>query len=123
MQKKWAKNLNQLSFKNFLASACHAIGYHQGCFRLGLLSFSDVDTTIFKNPVNVKIFWLDAYKARDIDENHLKNNIFFTLMDNFEQKGLQETLNIYSTLAHGRRCSYFFSIISRPHHHPILIFL
>ncbi|NNM60004.1 MAG: hypothetical protein HKM04_09350 [Legionellales bacterium] len=77
----------------------YAIGYHQGCYRLGLLSLSDVDSTLLR-----MLSVLESLKecqslgvlvspqgATDL----LKNNLQYNLLDEFEKTGLIDTLVVY----------------------------
>lgn len=89
--------------------ACRGIGYHQGCYCLGLLSLNDVPSTILRILVVLE-------SLRDMDINQilsmpasssnpdesiipplLMTNLHFCFMDNFEKKGLIDMLNVYRT--------------------------
>jgi L-ascorbate metabolism protein UlaG (beta-lactamase superfamily) len=71
----------------------NAIGYHQGCFRLGLLSLQDVRTTILRMLSVLKT--LSDNESIQVGVNTLDKNIFYHFMDHFEQKALLETIRCY----------------------------
>jgi hypothetical protein len=87
------RNNTPLTLDLLNKSACFAIGYHQGCYRLGLLSLSDVDSTIMRMLSVLK--YLGDFPIQKIDENMLKSNLFYSFMDKFEQVGLLDTLKAY----------------------------
>jgi L-ascorbate metabolism protein UlaG (beta-lactamase superfamily) len=85
-----------LSWEDIAKSACYAIGYHQGCYRLGLLSIHDVDTTLLRT-----LSVLTSFGDLEIDKitkEQLNSNLFYNFMDNFEQEALQNTLTEYGKL-------------------------
>jgi L-ascorbate metabolism protein UlaG (beta-lactamase superfamily) len=85
-----------LSWEDICQSACHAIGYHQGCYRLGLLNIHDVDTTLLRT-LSVLTSFGDV-KIDKITKEQLNSNLFYNFMDNFEQEALQNTLTEYRKL-------------------------
>ncbi len=88
--------LQQLSFEDIKKSACYAIGYHQGCYRLGLLSISDVDTTLLRTLSVLAL--LGDTPVKNITQPLLDKNIFFHFMDQFEQDALLNTIDAYNKL-------------------------
>lgn len=85
-----------LTFDDIKESSCYAIGYHQGCYRLGLLSLSDVDTTLLRTFAVLKSF--GDTPINEINVNVLNKNVFYRMMDKFEQEGLLNTLAVYNEL-------------------------
>lgn len=83
-----ALNLNDLKEK-----ACYGLGYHHGCYRLGLLSYNDVDSTLTR-----MLAVLEDCKKRLLDDftnEFLENNMHYALLDPFEKAGLIDTLKAY----------------------------
>ena len=78
------------------ANTVNAIGYHQGCFRLGLLSLQDVRTTILR--MLTVLLTLPDSEARAVTADLFAQNIFYQFMDTFEQKALLETIRCYQEL-------------------------
>ena len=91
-----------LTFEQLEQSACYAIGYHQGCYRLGLLSLSDVDTTLLRTFAVLASF--GNIPVNEIAPELLEKNVFFNFMDKFEQKSLVSTLEVYSRLKIASGC-------------------
>lgn len=89
------KEINDLSFAQLKTAACYAIGYHQGCYRLGVLSFSDVDTTILRTLAVLASFGNETIATIG---DRLDENIFYSFMDKFEQTALVDTINVYKQL-------------------------
>lgn len=77
-------------------SCAYAMGYHQGCYRLGLLNYSDAESTILR----ILAFLKSAGNCPidGINENTLNQNFYSTIMDNFERSGLLQMLQVYATL-------------------------
>jgi L-ascorbate metabolism protein UlaG (beta-lactamase superfamily) len=73
-----------------------AIGYHQGCFRLGLLSLQDVRTTIIRMLAVLRT--VSDMMLTEITEEKLAKNVFYNFMDVFEQKALLQTIRCYQEL-------------------------
>lgn len=96
LAKQNAISVNDLSFEDLKAAACHAIGYHQGCYRLGLLNLSDVDTTLLRT--FAVLHSLGNKPVNEINLKVLQQNVFYRFMDKFEQDGLQHTLQVYQGL-------------------------
>jgi hypothetical protein len=91
-----AQKENKLTLKDLEKIACHAIGYHQGCYRLGLLSLSDVDTTLLRT--FAVLHSLKELPISNITPDILLKNPFYHFMDTFEQEGLVNTLGAYQQL-------------------------
>lgn len=112
--KVFAKNKNKsyedLNFDDLKKSACFAIGYHQGCYRLGLLSLNDVDGTLLRTFSVLKS--LADTSIDRIDEALLKKNPFYCFMDKFEQKSLLDTLKIYNELNYPLTANQLFTLIT-----------
>ena len=93
--------------------SCKTICYHQGCYRLGVLNYSDVDGTLTRT-----LAALSYYGELDIDKtlealsfqkkalewrknnpqlncNGDYKNYYFAIMDNFERVALIQTLTEY----------------------------
>jgi L-ascorbate metabolism protein UlaG (beta-lactamase superfamily) len=91
------KDLTDLSFAELQKVACNGIGYHQGCYRLGVLSNQDVNTTILRMLATLKS--IATVPVQDINEELLKDNIFYRFMDKFEQQGILDTVKNYARIA------------------------
>lgn len=85
-----------MEFDELKQSACFAIGYHQGCYRLGLLSLSDVDTTLLRTFSVLKS--LGETPINEMTQEFLSKNVFYNFMDKFEQDGLISTLAVYNRI-------------------------
>src|SRR3990167_1454423 len=107
-----------VSLEDFRQSGCNALGYHQGCYRLGVLNYNDVDCTLTRTLAVLSFYGdkdigtvllelqreknlLDLLKKSEsrasIDSNSL-DNYYFSIMDNFEREGILNTLQIYQRL-------------------------
>jgi L-ascorbate metabolism protein UlaG (beta-lactamase superfamily) len=95
--KKHNKKLTDLTFAELQQCACNGIGYHQGCYRLGVLSNQDVNTTILRMLATLKS--IANVPLKDINEDLLADNIFYRFMDKFEQQGVLDTVKKYARIA------------------------
>jgi L-ascorbate metabolism protein UlaG (beta-lactamase superfamily) len=98
--------------EDFFANPCEGIAYHQGCFRLGVLNFNDVEGTITRMLAALSIYQgmpVDAALEDLCDElaimdgkttsaYHELLNFAFADMDRFERIGLINTLAAYVKL-------------------------
>ncbi|MES2217801.1 MAG: MBL fold metallo-hydrolase [Pseudomonadota bacterium] len=95
--KQQNKKVEDLTFQELKNVACHGIGYHQGCYRLGVLTNQDVNTTILRMLATLKSVADVAIK--DINAEFLKDNIFYHFMDEFERIGVLDTIKSYQKLS------------------------
>lgn len=86
--------------KDFINTACNGIAYHQGCFRLGLLSYADVACTIGRMTA-----FLDNLDPRlSVDRllqqlqagNVHQNAFYWVVMDQFERYGIIQLMEVLS---------------------------
>jgi L-ascorbate metabolism protein UlaG (beta-lactamase superfamily) len=91
------KKLTDLTFAELQKCACNGIGYHQGCYRLGVLSNQDVNTTILRMLATLKS--IADLPVKQITVEILKDNIFYRFMDKFEQQGVLDMLENYARIA------------------------
>ena len=85
-----------ISFENLKGMSCFGTAYHQGCYRLGLLSYEDVRGTLSRILAALQVYG-DSPIA-DLSPEILKNNLYVASMDEFERKGLVESLQVYSNI-------------------------
>lgn len=88
------------TFAEVLNSCCHAVAYHQGCFRLGLVTYTEVLSTSMLLCAVIESAQQSADHVLRVDEMILddKKNIYFAMMDNFERKGIKDLLQEYTRI-------------------------
>ncbi|OGT48031.1 MAG: hypothetical protein A3E82_04545 [Gammaproteobacteria bacterium RIFCSPHIGHO2_12_FULL_38_11] len=97
MQARQKTRDDALMLLNSVAS--RGVGYHQGCYRLGLLSLSDVPSTLLRmmsvleNLKNESLIKLvdDQGEATTL----LTENLHYIFLDDFEKQGLIDTIKAY----------------------------
>ena len=95
---KHNEELKNLTFAEIENLACHAIGYHQGCFRLGLLTNQDVNTTITR-----MLLALDSTShvpLAQVTGDVLNKNVFYQMMDEFERIATLQVIAVYKRVKH-----------------------
>lgn len=95
---------------DFNSVCCKAQGYHQGCYRLGVLNYNDVEGTLTRSLAALKQYGdltIEGSLKLLEDENKSltksggvlePSNYYFAIMDQFERDGLLNTLRQYQTL-------------------------
>lgn len=92
-------------FETFISHACQGIAYHQGCYRLGLLSYSDVIATVTRTKTFLSCFDKDMSidnMIKLIDSKSYQNHFYWHTMDDFEREGVRELLEVYGQVKLGK---------------------
>jgi L-ascorbate metabolism protein UlaG (beta-lactamase superfamily) len=94
---KAALELPQITVNVLAETACHAIGYHQGCFRLGLLSLSDVDATILR--ILAVLRTVNHIPLKTITPEILARELFYNFLDTFEKESVLQLIDVYKDVS------------------------
>ncbi len=86
-----------LSFEEFNGMATKGMAYHQGCYRLGLLAYSDVLTTITRMMAFLDSFPND-YPINGIVYPEGSNYFHWDNLDDFEKEGFKDLLAVYKSI-------------------------
>lgn len=92
----------ELTFEQVHQSACYAIGYHQGYYRLSLINLREVDASLLKFVAVLKS--CDPKPINELNKALLQKNVFFNFMNTFEQCSLMRTLEVYTSLKIASGC-------------------
>lgn len=94
-----------LTLEGLKALSCRTIAYHQGCYRLGLLSYNDAKLTFLRI-----LTCLDSIKKMhagdDVSLDALseyfaeakQHNVSYAMMDEFERQGLQAIIDQFKQI-------------------------